>query len=215
MKRTTTLSLMLVAIAVTTMSFVNDDKYIITMQKNIQMVYAAQTIPELQAAVNGFARIADVEKTKWEPHYYAAFGTILMATREADGAKKDEFLDLADASIKAANALVKNESELLALEGFVHMMRITVDPASRGQKYSPLAYQAFGKAVALNGDNPRALSLLAQMQFGTAQFFNSPVTEACTTLQKALDKFETYKSTNPLAPNWGREMTEGLKGNCK
>ena len=94
------------------------------------------------------------------------------------------------------------------------MLRVTVDPASRGQQYSGMAFQSFGKAVAMNPENPRALSLLAQMQYGTAQFFNSPTTEACATLTKALEKFDSYKSSNPLAPQWGRKMAEGLKSRC-
>jgi hypothetical protein len=95
------------------------------------------------------------------------------------------------------------------------MIRVTVDPASRGQQYSGLAFQAFSKAVAINPENPRALGLLAQMQYGTAQFFGSPVTEACTTLTKALEKFETYKNESPLAPTWGKKMAEGMKAACK
>jgi hypothetical protein len=69
--------------------------------------------------------------------------------------------------------------------------------------------------VQLNPENPRALALMAQMQYGTAQFFGSPTTEACTTLSLALQKFDTFKSDNPLAPQWGRGMAEGLKEQCK
>ena len=95
------------------------------------------------------------------------------------------------------------------------MIRLTVDPATRGQHYSGMAMQAFGKAIGLNPENPRALSLMAQMQFGTARFFNSPLTEACEVVSKALEKFETFKSENPLAPVWGKGMTEALKKNCQ
>jgi len=78
-----------------------------------------------------------------------------------------------------------------------------------------MSMQAFGKSLGLNPENPRALSLMAQMQLGTAKFFNTPPTEACDTLTKALEKFETYKSENPLAPVWGKGMTEELKKNCQ
>ena len=196
-------------------SFANDGKYIEAMSKQIEQVYKAQTLDELQSAVNTFDRIASAEKTKWEPLYYSAFGNIMMATREQESAKKDTYLDLALASIEKAKSIKPDDSEIVALEGFVHMMRLTVDPATRGQKYSGLAMQTFGKAVGLNPENPRALSLLAQMQFGTAQFFGSPTTEACVTLNKSLEKFSTEKSENPLAPRWGKGMTEQLKKNCQ
>lgn len=207
--------LMFLALGTTHMSFVSDDKYAAVMEKNIQQVYTAQSIPEFQAAVNAFERIGAAEKTKWEPHYYASFGYIMMCAREQDSAKKDAYLDQALASVEKAKQLQKNESEIIALEGFIYMLRITVDPASRGQRYSARAYEAFNKAIALNKDNPRALSLLAQMQFGTAQFFNSPVTEACGTLAQSIEKFGTYKTSNPLAPQWGKAMAQGLQEKCK
>jgi hypothetical protein len=195
--------------------FANDGEYIENMKKNIEDLYNAKDIPELQAAVNAFERIGSVEKTKWEPLYYSAYGNVMMAFREQDGAKKDTYLDLALASLTKAKELLPNDSEITAMEGFVHMIRVTVDPPSRGAQYAGLSMQLFGKASALNPENPRALVLMAQMQHGTAQFFGQSTAEACTTLNQALEKFETYKSDNPLAPQWGKPMASALKEQCK
>jgi hypothetical protein len=194
--------------------YANDIRYVEAMQKSIQSVYKAKSIDELQTAVNSLERIASAEKVKWEPYYYMSFAFILMANREQAAAKKDTYLDQAHIAIEKASALNANESEIVALIGFIHMIRVTVDPASRGAQYSGLAMQAFGKATALNSENPRALTLTAQMQHGTAKFFGSPFTEACATLNVALQKFDSYKSDNPLAPQWGREMAMGLKKEC-
>ena len=195
--------------------FANDNKYIEAMKKNIQSVYNAQSVEELQQAVNAFERIGAAEKTKWEPHYYAAFGYVMMANREKDGVKKDGYLDQALAAIEKTKTIQVEESEVIALEGFVHMIRVTVDPGARGAQYAGLAMQTFGKAVSMNPENPRPLALLAQMQYGTAQFFGSSTAEACATLNKAFEKFETYKSENPLAPQWGKAMADELKTQCK
>jgi hypothetical protein len=196
-------------------AFACSDKYTETMQRNIDAVYQAQTIADLQNAVNAFERIGEAEKTKWEPFYYASFGYVMMANKEKEANAKDNYLDLALKSSEKAKALQPNESEVIALEGFIHMIRVTVDPASRGQQYSGMAFQSFGKAAAMNPENPRALALLAQMQYGTAKFFGSPTTEACGTLTKALEKFDTFKSDNALAPTWGKGMAEGLKTQCQ
>ena len=211
MKTINTILLMLLTIAV----FANDEKYVEQMGKQIQNVYTAKTIEDLQTAVNTFNRIANAEKSKWEPYYYSAFGNIMMATRTNEAAKMDSYLDQALASVEKGKALAPSESELIALEGFVHMIRITVDPAVRGQQYSGLSMQTFGKALAINPNNPRAMALMAQMQYGTAQFFGSPTTEACGVAAKALTLFNSEKPENPITPAWGKEMAEDLLKSCK
>jgi hypothetical protein len=202
-------------IAIIKFGFANDNKYAETMQKNINTVYTAQTIEELQAVTNTFERIASAEKTKWEPYYYTSFGYVMMANLEKDGAKKDAYLDLAFAAVNKAKEIAPHESEVIALEGFNYMIRLTVDPGSRGPQYSGLSMQTYGKALALNPENPRALVFMAQMQYGTAQFFGSSTAEACATLAKSLEKFSTFKSGNSLAPAWGQSVAEGMKEQCK
>lgn len=212
--KTKTITLLTLLFIITT-AWATDDKYTETMKKNIQSIYTAQAIPDIQLAVNAFERIGAAEKTKWEPYYYASWGYIMIANRETEGAKKDAALDQAQTALKKAQDIVPAESEVVALQGFIHMIRVTVDPATRGQQYSALAYQSLNKAVAINPENPRALALLAQMQFGTAQFFGSPTTEACATAEKALEKFNVTAEPKPLAPMWGKSMAEGLKAKCQ
>ncbi|MCE7864111.1 MAG: hypothetical protein DYG99_11280 [Bacteroidetes bacterium CHB5] len=200
---------------VISVSGIASDKYTVQMSKHINTVYTAKTAEEYQAAINALERIGAAEKTKWEPYYYSAFGNLMLATKESDGSKKDGLLNLALASIEKGKAVAPTESELIALEGFVHMIRVTVDPVTRGQQYSGMAFQSFGKALSSNPNNPRAQALMAQMQFGTAQFFGSSTAEACGLAKKALEQFSTYKSENPLAPVWGKEMVEELLKQCK
>ncbi len=207
--------LALLLLLVATVLHANDDKYIDAMKKNIEQLNNAKSTEDLQSAINGFERIAQKETAKWEPLYYASYGTLMTAMREPDATKKDVLLDKALAAAQKAAEVKPTESEIVALIGFVHMIRVTVDPASRGQQYSGMAFQEFSKAVKLNPENPRALALLSQMQFGTAKFFGSSTDEACGTNATAIEKFEMYTNDNPLAPTWGKDMTEQLKGACK
>jgi hypothetical protein len=190
------------------------DTYEEAMKKNIAAIYHASEIPEFQEVVNIFERISAAEDTKWEPPYYAAFGYIMMANREMDKTKKDAFLDKAMTAIEKAKVRAPRESEIIALEGFVYMVRVTIDPGSRGPEFAPMAMRTFAKATELNPENPRALALTARMQYGSAQFFGNSTTEACSLIEKALAKFETYQSRNPLAPAWGKPMAESLKQQC-
>lgn len=195
--------------------FLFADKYTEQMTKNIDAVYKAATVEELQKAVNVFERIGGAEKTKWEPYYYAAFGYVMMTTREQDAVKKDSYIDLAKKALEKATAIKPNDSEIVALEGFAQMMWVSVDPATRGQQGTMTAMQTYGKAIGLNPQNPRALALMAQMQFGTAAFFKQAPTEACETAKKALGLFETSQPTDAIAPAWGKGMTEGLVKGCQ
>ena len=196
-----------------TLLFAND-KYEQAMQTNIQAIYKAQTAEEMQQSINAFERIGAAEKNKWEPFYYASFGYIMMSIREEDGAKKDALLDKATEALGKASAIKADDSEIVALEGFVYMMRVTVDPAARGPQFSGLAMQTFGKALSLNPGTPRAMALMAQMELGTAQFFKAPVTNACEKAKKALAMFESHKSANALSPQWGRETAMRVLKQC-
>lgn len=210
-----TITNIIILMALTIAAKANDGKYEAAMKGNIAKLYAAKSIEEYQQVINTLDRVGAAEKDKWEPQYYLGLGYVFMATQEGDPTKKDSYLDGAMNAVDKAKKLVPNESEVIALEGFVQMIRLTVDPASRGQQYSQLATQAFVKAVKLDPGNPRALSLLAQMQLGTAQFFGSSTEEACKTNFSALDKFATYKSENPLAPVWGKSMAEEMVKQCE
>lgn len=203
------------SIALGWLSLAPSDKYTEQMTKNIEVVYSSQSADELQQAVNAFERIGNAEKDKWQPFYYASFGYLMIANAQQDAVKKDGYLDLALAQNEKARLASPDNSEVTAMLGFIHMIRVTVDPASRGQQYSMLAMQSFGKAIAIDPSNPRALALMAQMQFGTAQFFQQQPTEACATAKKALDLFNTTPaSQDPIAPSWGKGMTEKLAAQC-
>lgn len=194
----------------------NDSKYLESMAKAISQVYRGSSIEEIQQAVNVLDRIGQAEKTKWEPFYYASFGYIMMASKEAEPTKKDAYLDQAQGYLDKASAIQPNDSELITLDGFISTIRLSVDPATRGQKYSAASMQAFGKALTINPGNPRAMGLLAQMQFGTARFFSSSTDEACATARKAQALFDQASNpANSLAPSWGKGMVESMVVNCK
>jgi tetratricopeptide (TPR) repeat protein len=190
------------------------DQFLEAMKKGISEVYQASDTEQLQKAVNLLERIGAAEKSRWEPYYYAGFGYIMMANLEQDARRKDEYLDQAMVAIEKAKTLSGKESEVLALEGFAYMIRVTVDPGSRGAEWAPKAMETFSKAIALNPDNPRALALSARMQFGTAQFFGSSTKEACDLARNALEKFNTFQPSGPLSPQWGKAMASALAETC-
>jgi hypothetical protein len=210
----TLLVFLLMSVTLVNSTLANGEKYVQAMQKSIQSLYDAETTADIQQAVNAIERIGSAEKKQWAPYYYAAFGYVRLAFKETDGAKKDALLDLAKANQEQADALKKDDSEIIAMAGFIMMIRITVDPATRGPQYAGLVMQTYQTALALNPNNPRALCLLANMQLGTAQFFHQPATEACGNAAKALTLFESDKAEDLLAPKWGKKMTAEVLVGC-
>src|SRR5687767_8033804 len=99
------------------------DKYTEQMTRSISAIYNAKTAAEFQEAINTFERIGGAEKTKWEPFYYASFGYVLLATG-ADPSKKDAILDQAKSALDKASEIKPNDSEIIALEGFITMIRL-------------------------------------------------------------------------------------------
>ncbi|MEP2772607.1 MAG: hypothetical protein ABJH05_10685 [Fulvivirga sp.] len=195
----------LLTMAVMLWSFTTPSKYEEAMKKQINNVYQANTLDEFQVVINALDRIAQNEDDKWEPLYYAGFGYVMMATRTEDATDKDKLLDQALEKVKAGLNLQPKEDELIVLEGFIHMIRVTVDPATRGQQYSGLSMQALNKALAMDANNPRAMYMLGQMELGTARFFGSDTTAPCEKLQKAVVLFENQKPEGELSPVWGQE----------
>ena len=193
----------------------NDDKYLKAREENIEVVYKSKTPDDLQRSINAFERIAAIATEKWEPLYYQSFGYIMLANLEKEASQKDRYLDLAFAILEKGKTLEPDESEIIALEGFAYMMRVAVDPGTRGAQLAGAAMESFSKALAIDPENPRALVLQAQMQFGTAQFFGASTDEACTNATTALEKFQKPRQDKALAPKWGKGMAEALKQKCQ
>lgn len=211
----------LVFILLTLVSLLADasnEAYLKAMQKSISQLWQAQTIAELQDAANSFTRIADLNPDEWLPPYYVAVAYAQMGFRSDESVPtKDSYFSMAKVKIEEAAALSPDNSEVVAMMGFITMGELSLDPGSRGQHLSPLAMQTLEKAIELNPKNPRALVMMAQMELGTAQFFGQGPEKACSWLTKSLEAFaqEASKTANPdIQPRWGSVMAEQIKGQC-
>lgn len=193
-----------------------DPAYENAMKKQIASMKTIQTAEESQAVANGFMRIADAKTDEWLPLYYAAWTQATAAFRFE--VNKDQFFDQAMELVTKADKIAPNNSEITALKGYVIMGKLSVDPMNRGQEMSPLAMQTFGKAIALDKENPRATTLMAQMELGMSQFFGSGPEKACGMARMGLDLFakeEAKIDENYLLPTWGKMNAEQVASACK
>ncbi len=191
-----------------------NDKYEKAMLKFIPQVYQANSMDDHQTVINNLSRIANAEKERWEPFYYIAYSYSIMAFKAPENIQKDKYLDLAQEHLEKGLAIAPTESELSTLQGFIYTGRLVIDPMTRGPQYSGMASEVLNKAVKQNPENPRALLLLGQMMYGTAQFMGGGTEDACGLIEKSLVQFDTYKSENKLAPTWGKGQAENALKPC-
>ena len=186
------------------------------MGRTLEGYTECKTIEDFQGLANKFDRIASAEETEWLPLYYHAHCYIIMSFMEQSGmVKKDEYLDVAEISMKKMTGMVPDESEVYALQAFMLTARLVVDPMTRGQQYSMLSGNAVGTAIALNPDNPRAKYLNILNEMGTAQFFGSDVSKYCVQAKELLENWDNFKPASPIHPNWGKDQVKGVVESCK
>lgn len=187
------------------------------MAKNIPAMFQASDSETLLGVVNQLNRIGDAEENRWEPYYYAAFGYLRMTNFVESAEDKDKYLDQALKAVEKGDSIKPNDSELESMRGYIHMIRLTVDPGTRGQQYSGLAFASFQKAIQLNPNNGRAHFLMGRMQLGMAQFMGNGDGGACASYAKAKSIFEAEeRDERSFAPSWGLNGTiAAIKETCE
>ncbi len=202
-----------ILVAVTTL-YAND-KYTEAMQKGMDQLSEARSPEAFLEVSNTFSRISAVEQDKWIPAYYAAYTLTMYAAMNNDPKLKDDYLDQAEGYLKKASSIEEKNVEVMALQGFIYMLRISVDPQSRGPEYSGKSGTILSKAMELDPNNPRVMYFTAQLSYGTAQFFGQDGSEACKMNDRAIELFENYSSDIPFYPSWGKNMALGFQERCK
>ena len=214
-------SLSLIAVFLLTITFVfaQDSSYQKAMKKEIARVIVADSISRLQQSANAFSRIAELNAKEWQPLYYGALAyTYQGLARSLTLDQKDAALAKAEELVNKADGISPDNSEIITLKGFILMAKVSADPGSRGQSLSGQVMVTYGKALSIDSKNPRALGLLAQMEFGMAQFFGNGTEKACGLAKQSLAIFasqdeEALKAN--MQPTWGRPVTEQLVKRCK
>lgn len=195
-----------------------DNPYQKVMKKEIAKLLEADSLPQLQQSAHAFARITELNATEWLPVYYQALAYTYQGLNNAlNTGKKDEVLAKAEELAQKADAISPNNPEIVTLQGFVIMAKLNADPAGRGRSLSGMVLQIFGKSLALENKNPRTLVLMAQMEYGMAQFFGSSTEKACGLAKQSLAIFngqdqEALKAA--MLPAWGKGQAEGLAQSC-
>jgi hypothetical protein len=185
-----------------------DNDYQTTMKEIVSSIQTAAQGEDLTPQANQLERIAAVEQKEWLPLYWASFCYMLKSLTESNGAKKDIILEKAEALIGKADSIQAKNDEILVLKANLASIRIGVDPQGRWQKYGAISGAAITAAKAVNAENPRIVLHEAQGIFYTPEAFGGGKEKALPLIKTAIEKFEKFKPTSDLMPNWGKEVAQ-------
>jgi hypothetical protein len=190
------------------------DKYLSVMESSIDELYQTNQLKDFDPIINKFKRIGEAEAESWEPLYYAALGHVFKAFRLDNPQERDLSLNASLTLLTNASDRSPNNVEIILLEGFTNMIKIGVDPATRGQMLTPMIMASYQRAMQMDPANPRAALFMAQMQMGTAEFFGSGIAESCQLVDHAVKLYNQYERTSVIQPSWGKETAIELQKQC-
>lgn len=180
------------------------------MKEKIAKIETCKTPEDFQVLANDFQRIADKEKGKWQPNYYAAFsyiqkGRVLM--RENKVQELDEVADQAQKYLDDAQNVDKN-AETQLLQKMIYSLKMMVNPMERYMTYGTKATEQFAMAEKLDPNNPRIALIKAEDVYFTPEQYGGSKEKGIDLFKQALEKFNSYKPKTDLDPNWGKSEAE-------
>lgn len=197
-------------------TFAQSEKYMAAMKKNIDAIDSSfRNLDNMVALANNFERIATAEKTQWLPYYYAAFCQVNAGYIDKDKSKADGYADKATALVNIADSLSPKNSELSCLKSMIGTCHMMVNPMQRYMEYGQEIQTAMEDAMEQDPNNPRPYLLKGQGLRYTPEQFGGGCATAKPELQKALDKFGSFKPASEIHPNWGKSRVEQMLAECK
>ncbi|MCU7617557.1 hypothetical protein NZ698_10140 [Chryseobacterium sp. PBS4-4] len=180
------------------------------MKEKIAKIETSKTPEDFQILANDFQRIAEKEKGKWQPSYYAAFsyiqkGRILMRENKVQGL--DEIADQAQKYLDEAQSVDKN-AEIQLLQKMIYSLKMMVNPMERYMTFGTKATEQFAAAEKLDPNNPRIALIKAEDVYFTPAQYGGSQTKGIELFKMALDKYNSYKPKTDFDPNWGKSEAE-------
>ncbi|TDE16849.1 hypothetical protein [Dyadobacter psychrotolerans] len=210
-----------IAVFLITISIVTaqETPYQKVMKKEIATLISTDSLNQLQSSANAFARIAELNTKEWQPLYYQGLAyTFIGLDKSLSLDLKDAALAKAEELINKADVLSPNNAEIVTVQGFILMAKVSADPGSRGQSLSGQVMGTFGKALTMDSKNPRALILMSQMEYGLSKFFGNGTEKACGLAKESLAVFNSQNEDAlevALQPTWGKPLAENMVKGCK
>jgi hypothetical protein len=191
-----------------------EDTYEASMLNAIQKLNQAETEIDYNRASSQFYEIAKLNRANWLPYYYSGLCKTLIIFK-LQPKEIDRICDEAYAMLNKSDSLNPNNSEIFVLKSMNYSARLSVNPASRANKYNKLIYKTAEQAIKFDPTNPRAYLQKGQYIYHTPINFGGGATKALPVFEEALSKYSSFKVKTTLMPNWGKNIAEKMISTCK
>ena len=162
-----------------------------------------------------FERIASAEKSSWLPNYYVALVNATSSFQTTDKEKVSALLNKAQSALDIEFMKNPNNVELLVLQAMIDTGWVVFDPMTNGMKLTGKIMETYGKALAIEPNNPRAVFGKAEYEIGGAKYFGTDTKPMCAEIDRAIDLFGKFKPETPFSPKWGLERALEAQIECK
>jgi tetratricopeptide (TPR) repeat protein len=193
----------------------NDVRYMEIMKKTIEMMDTTTSKKFLMQAANQFERIGNAIQNQWLPFYYCTYCYVQISHLEKSDKMKDLNVEKAEELISVADKLSANNSEIYVMKGFILQAKMNVDPMIRGPLYNKECLEMFEKARKIDPENPRSYLWEGVNLLNTPAFLGGGKNKALPLIEKAIEKYKTFKIQSDIHPNWGKEYAQMMLNKCK
>jgi hypothetical protein len=160
-------------------------------------------------------RIAAAEKNNWLPNYYVSLINTTEAFNPANKEKVPAMIIKAQNAIDNATLISPNNDEIMVVQAMLYTVVLLQDPMTNGVKYTGLVMEQYGKALAINPNNPRAVFSKAEFEIGGAKYWGTDTKPMCAQIEKSIQLFANFKPETPFSPKWGLDRAQEALKACK
>lgn len=189
------------------------EKFVPAMKSALTTMREAKGNEELMAVAAKFDRIGQAEKNQWLPYYYAGIAKARLSMQKAGN--PETLAEEAGAFAAKADSLQPNNSEVYCLKSMVATAKMLIDPMNRWMTFGKESSENLQRAKKADSTNPRPYVLEATAAKNTPEQFGGGCGKARPIAEKAAKLYATFVPASDIHPNWGKEMAEGLIGQCK
>jgi hypothetical protein len=179
------------------------DDYTKVMLDNIRAMDTTTEAQSLASLTSIFSAIYEVKKD-WHPLYYECLGYIRLSQAYRDTEQKKGAIDRAG---NLLDSLPETNDEVLVLRALYGMNYLGID-RSEWQTFLPMVNNSLNKAEEINPDNPRSYYLQGKLIYNMPANMGGGHEEGIKLFKLSLQKFETYHTSDVLAPNWGKNEVQ-------